>query len=92
MEIIQAKTAGYCFGVSRAVQMVEQAAAEGKREENVSCSCDFTRGDMRVFAETKAVFLLGDLVAMAVRYGLRALRLYLRMKKQRKISQEKAVQ
>ena len=31
MEIIQAKTAGYCFGVSRAVQMVEQAAAEGKR-------------------------------------------------------------
>ena len=56
------------------------------------CSCDFTRGDMRVFAETKAVFLLGDLVAMAVRYGLRALRLYLRMKKQRKISQEKAVQ
>ena len=31
MQILQAETAGYCFGVSRAVQMVEQAAAEGKR-------------------------------------------------------------
>ena len=72
------------------MQPIRARARIGK--ENVSCSCDFTRGDMRVFAETKAVFLLGDLVAMAVRYGLRALRLYLRMKKQRKISQEKAVQ
>ena len=65
------------------------------KKENVSCSCDFTQGDMRVFAELKAVFLLGDLVVMAVRYGLRALRLYLRMKKQQKQrikSQEKAVQ
>ena len=65
------------------------------KKENVSCSCDFTRGDMRVFAELKAVFLLGDLVVMAIRYGLRALRLYLRMKKQqnqRIKSQEKAVQ
>ena len=65
------------------------------KKENVSCSCDFTQGDMRVFAELKAVFLLGDLVVMAVRYGMRALRLYLRMKKQQKQrikSQEKAVQ
>ena len=31
MQILQAETAGFCFGVSRAVQMVEQAAAEGKR-------------------------------------------------------------
>ena len=65
------------------------------KKENVSCSCDFTQGDMRVFAELKAVFLLGDLVAMAVRYGLRALRLYLRMKKEQKQRiklQEKAVQ
>ena len=54
------------------------------KKENVSCSCDFTQGDMRVFAELKAVFLLGDLVVMAVRYGMRALRLYLRMKKQQK--------
>ena len=63
------------------------------RKENVSCSCDFTQGDMRVFAECKAVFLLGDLVAMAVRYGLRALRLYLRMKKNKKKrkNQDKAV-
>ena len=65
------------------------------KKENVSCSCDFTQGDMRVFAELKAVFLLGDLVVMAVRYGMRALRLYLRMKKQQKQrikSQERAVQ
>lgn len=54
------------------------------RKENVSCSCDFTSGQMRIFAEMKAVFLLGDLAAMAVRYGIRALRLYLRMKKNRK--------
>lgn len=54
------------------------------KKENVSCSCDFTSGDMRVFAELKAVFLLGDLVVMAVRYGFRALRLYLKMKKSKK--------
>ncbi len=30
MEILLAKTAGYCFGVNRAVQMVEEAAREGK--------------------------------------------------------------
>ncbi len=65
------------------------------RKENVSCSCDFTTGEMRVYAELKAVFLLGDLVAMAVRYGFRALRLFLRMKKEQKLrkkTQEKAVQ
>lgn len=54
------------------------------KKENVSCSCDFTSGDMRVYAEMKAVFLLGDLVVMAVRYGFRALKLYLRMKKNQK--------
>ena len=63
------------------------------KKENVSCSCDFTRDEMRVFAELKAVFLLGDLVAMALRYGFRALRQYLRMKKERKKrkTQDKAV-
>ena len=54
------------------------------KKENVSCSCDFTSGDMRVFAELKAVFLLGDLVAMAVRYGFRALKQYLKLKKSKK--------
>ena len=54
------------------------------KKENVSCSCDFTTGDMRVFAELKAVFLLGDLVAMAVRYGFRALKQYLKLKKCKK--------
>ena len=54
------------------------------KKENVSCSCDFTTGDMRVFAELKAVFLLGDLVVMAVRYGFRALRQYLKLKKSKK--------
>ena len=54
------------------------------RKENVSCSCDFTSGEMRVFAELKAVFLLGDLVVMALRYGFRALRLYLKMRKIKK--------
>ena len=69
------------------MQPIRSRARIGK--ENVSCSCDFTRGDMRVFAELKAVFLLGDLVAMGVRYGFRALRLYLRMKKQRKSNSRK---
>ena len=55
------------------------------KKENVSCSCDFTRDDMRVFAELKAVFALGDLAAMVLRYGFRALRQYLRMKKERKL-------
>lgn len=54
------------------------------KKENVSCSCDFTSGEMRVFAELKAVFLLGDLVVMALRYGFRALRLYLKMRKNKK--------
>ena len=54
------------------------------KKENVSCSCDFTTGDMRVFAELKAVFLLGDLVAMVVRYGFRALKQYLKLKKSKK--------
>ena len=31
MSVIQAKSAGFCFGVSRAVELVEQAAAEGCR-------------------------------------------------------------
>ena len=31
MSIRTAKSAGFCFGVSRAVELVEQAAAEGKR-------------------------------------------------------------
>ena len=30
-QIITAETAGYCFGVNRAVELVEQAAREGKR-------------------------------------------------------------
>ena len=77
-----------------AIGAIMQPVRAGTRigKENISCSCDFTRGDMRVFTELKAVFLLGDLVAMGVRYGFRALRLYLRMKKQRKQTQEKAVQ
>ena len=31
MEIILAKTAGFCFGVNRAVELVEQAVRDGKR-------------------------------------------------------------
>ena len=31
MEIIRAKTAGFCFGVDRAVRMTEQLAREGRR-------------------------------------------------------------
>jgi len=31
MSVKQAKSAGFCFGVSRAVELVEQAAAEGKQ-------------------------------------------------------------
>ncbi len=64
------------------------------RKENVSASCDFTRGEMRVFAELKAVFLLGELLAMLLRYGFGALRLYLAMNKRKKeqILKNKAVQ
>ena len=32
MNVILAKTAGFCFGVDRAVSMVEQAVSEGKRK------------------------------------------------------------
>ena len=31
MSITVAKNAGFCFGVSRAVELVEQAAASGKK-------------------------------------------------------------
>lgn len=64
------------------------------KKENVSASCDFTSGEMTVFAELKAVFFLGDLVTMAIRYGLRALKLLLAMKKRNKeqILSDKAVQ
>ena len=64
------------------------------KNENVSASCDFTTGEMTVFAELKAVFFLGDLVAMAIRYGLRALKLLLAMKKRhnKQILSDKAVQ
>ena len=31
MQIILAKTAGFCFGVDRAVSLVEEAVREGKR-------------------------------------------------------------
>ncbi|MBE6932371.1 MAG: DUF2953 domain-containing protein [Ruminococcaceae bacterium] len=58
------------------------------KKENVSASCDFTSGEMTIFAELKATFFLGDLVAMAIRYGLRALKLLLAMKKRK--SQEKS--
>ena len=30
MRVMVAKNAGFCFGVSRAVELVEKAAAEGK--------------------------------------------------------------
>lgn len=53
------------------------------KKENVSASCDFTSGEMTVYAELKAIFFLGDLIAMAIRYGLRALKLLLAMKKRR---------
>ena len=31
MRVILAKTAGFCFGVNRAVELVEQAVRDGKR-------------------------------------------------------------
>lgn len=64
------------------------------KKENVSASCDFTSGEMTVYAELKATFFLGDLIAMAIRYGLRALKLLLAMKKRRKEQKlsDKAVQ
>lgn len=54
------------------------------KRENVSASCDFTADEMRVYAQWNAVFLLGDSIVMAVRYGLRAFRLYAAMKKRNK--------
>ena len=31
MEVILAQSAGFCYGVRRAVELTEQAAAEGRR-------------------------------------------------------------
>ena len=64
------------------------------KKENVSASCDFTSGEMTVYAELKATFFLGDLIAMAIRYGLRALKLLLAMRKRNKTKKlsDKAVQ
>jgi len=46
------------------------------KHEDVSASCDFTTDEMRVFVQWKAAFLLGDSLMMALRYALRAFRLY----------------
>lgn len=64
------------------------------KKENVSASCDFTSGEMMVYGELKATLFLGDLIAMAIRYGLRALKLLLAMQKRNKeqILSDKAVQ
>lgn len=63
------------------------------KKEDITASCDFTSGEMLIYAELKIYFFLGDLVAMAVHYGFRALRLYLAMKmRHKKDNSEKAVQ
>lgn len=63
------------------------------KKEDITASCDFTSGDMLIYAELKIYFFLGDLIGMALRYGFRALRLYLAMKKRhKKENSEKAVQ
>ncbi len=51
------------------------------KKENISASCDFTRGEMQIFAELKATLFLGDLLTMALRHGLKGVKLFRAIKK-----------
>ena len=66
------------------------------RTEHVSASCDFTEDRMEVYAELKATVRLGPMLVMTVRYGVRALRQFLALRKkqnnQNATHLEKAVQ
>ena len=62
MEIIRAKTAGFCFGVDRAVRMTEQLAAEGHKVatlgpliHNPQCVASLERQDT-IFSSLFALF------------------------------------
>ena len=57
------------------------------RKRNVSVQCDFEAAETLVFADVKITITLGRVLALAVKYGLRALSQFMKLKKQ-----EKAVQ
>ena len=50
MSVAVAKSAGFCFGVSRAVDLVEQAVREGNA---AAMQCDFTRDVMAMMTKVR---------------------------------------
>lgn len=65
--------------------LLEQSLRIGKRD--VSVQCDFEAEETLVFANLKMTITLGRTLALAVKYGVRALAQFIKLKKQ-----EKAVQ
>jgi hypothetical protein len=62
--------------------LLERAFVIKKRD--VEVECDFTASEMLIIARLDITITLGRLIALAVRYGIRALREYLKIMKLRK--------
>ncbi len=54
------------------------------KKRDVQVNCDFTQNETTVYARLDITITLGRLISLAVRYGYRALREYLKIKKLRK--------
>jgi len=62
--------------------LLERAFVIKKRD--IEVECDFTASEMLIIARLDITITLGRLIALAVRYGIRALREYLKIMKLRK--------
>lgn len=54
------------------------------KKRDVQVNCDFTKNETTVYARLDITITLGRLISLAVRYGYRVLREYLKIKKLRK--------
>ncbi len=54
------------------------------KKRNVEVECDFTASETTIYVLADITMTLGRLLGIAVKYGIRALRAYLRLRKKRK--------
>ena len=59
------------------------------KKRNIEVECDFTASQTLVIAHVDATITLGRLIALAVRYGMRAVKEFLNIQKKRKGGAEK---
>lgn len=69
-------------GVGNVMPLLEQAFVIKKR--NIQVQCDFTADEMKVSARLDVTITVGRAVCLAVKYGFRAIREYLKIMKLRK--------